>query len=326
MKNLVCLILILVSFAGIVGCDEPVKKPVDTPINRITLIDMMPKHSEKLPTAINFKIFTFQIPVANYGDFSGVFYALSTDMMRFSNEKSFKSNGFAAGLGETYSWQIVDKYLRKSGARRSKMTSLIAYEYPGEDPYPGNDFLIGNVTSNTLISYFDLERNSMEMPITTGFLGWRIKARQIAHRRGLIQVKIQGMFKPMISSMLSRAKDFDIGERIFKPTSMVMNMNEGDFVLIGASPNVIFSEPTDDDDSFDTSPDTYEIEPTRLVDLFFRTRADLNMPNETESKDEKIKSDEDESKEGENEEVFYHLVKGVEIVEVFLIVNLGVKN
>ena len=129
MRNFVCLILLFIFFAGIVGCDEPVKKPSDNLTNGIKLSQLIPKHSEKQPTAVNFKIFTFDIPVANYGRFSEAFDVLSKKQMRFSNGKSFRANGFEAGLGNTNSWQTVGNYLKKVGARRAKMSS------------PGTDFL-----------------------------------------------------------------------------------------------------------------------------------------------------------------------------------------
>ncbi|MBW8016870.1 MAG: hypothetical protein FVQ82_11835 [Planctomycetes bacterium] len=321
MRNFVWLIFIFVFFGSIVGCDEPVKKrPVFSP-NGIKITDLFPEKSEKQPTAINFKILTFRIPVTNYGGMSGAFNGLSRDLMRFSNQKSFKANGFAAGLGNSETWQSVGNCLRKVGAKRKKISTLIIYEDIGEDQYPGNEFMIGNISSNTLVSYYDLSGNSRKMNLTPGLLQWRFKARKIAHRRGLVQVKIEGLFKRWRDTKLSRLEGYDTGEIVFKPTSMVMNMNVGDFVLIGALPRAIFSEPIDDENRFVVSPDGDSIEQMRLVELFFRTRGDVIMPKVTEGKGKEVQAE-----KGITGEVSYHRVKDVDIVEVFLIVCMGVEN
>lgn len=320
MRNLFSAILIITFFAGIVGCDEPVKKAPVEAAPRIKLDDILPKRSRKKPTAINFKILTYQIPLANYPGMSDAFKVLTKNMMRFSNAKSFKANGFAAGLGNATSWPIVINSLRKVGGRRAKISTLTVYDDLGEEGNYGNDHLIGNISSVTPTSYFDLGLNSKETILKPGLLGWRIKAHD-TERRGVVQVRVQGLYKPRFN-IISGLKDFDegktkfdSGEIVFKPTSMVMNLNVGDFVVIGGRPDDIFSE-TVDEKRFDPLRNPAAIEPMRLVELFFRTRGTMIMP----------KTAEDLEEEGETGEVLYKPVKDVEIAEMFVIVCMGVDN
>jgi hypothetical protein len=321
MRNLFSVILVFAFFAGIVGCDEPVKKTAVEPVARIMLGDILPKRSGKKPTAINFKIITYQIPLVNYPGMSDAFNALTKDMMRFSNAKSFKANGFAAGLGNATSWPIVINSLRKVGGRRAKISTLTVYDDLGEEGNYGNDHLIGNISSETPTSYFELGLGSKEVILKPGLLGWRIKAHD-TERRGLVQLRVQGLYKRRFD-IISRLDDFDegktkfdSGEIIFKPTTMVMNLNVGGFVLIGARPDDIFSESTDDEKRFGALNNRSKLEPMRLVELFFRTRGTMIMPKTTE----------DLEAEGETGEVLYKPVKDVEIAEVFVIVNMGVEN
>ena len=106
MKKTIWLILILVFLVGVVGCDEPVKKK---PNNRIKIGDLMPTQKDKLPSAINFKILTFQVHANKYAMMSDAFNCLTTSSMRFANHNSFAANGFAAGLGNDKTWAIVGK-------------------------------------------------------------------------------------------------------------------------------------------------------------------------------------------------------------------------
>lgn len=337
MRNFLFLILIIILLGCISGCEEPAKKRPDVPIEGIKIGDLIPKHSEKLPSAINFKIFTFQIPAANYSRFSGAFDSLSKKMMRFSNDRAFRVNGFAAGLGNTKSFQTVGEYLKKAEARRTKLSSLIAYEYVGEEQYQGNDFLVGNIPANTLTSYFDISINSKEMNLGPGLLCWRINAHETGSRRGAVQVKIQGLFKPGLGSAFSRVKEYDTGERIFKPSSMVMKMDEGDFVLIGPKPHAIYSKPTKNNKGTDASSVDAAIKPISLAELFFLTHGNMILPKtskvtgkealieEIKDKEEKTETTEKVQKEKTDEDL-YKLVKDIDIVEVFLIINLGVGN
>lgn len=321
MRNLFSVILVFAFVGGIVGCDEPVKKTPVEPRPTIKLIDILPKRSGKKPTAITFKILTYQIPLVNYPGMSEAFNALTKDMMQFSNAKSFKANGFAAGLGNANSWPIVINSLRKVGGRRAKISTLTVFDDLGEEGNYGNDHLIGNISSETPTSYFDLSLSSKETILKPGLLVWRIKAHD-TERRGMVQVRIQGLYKRRFD-IISRLKDydegkikFDSGEIIFKPTTMVMNLNVGDFVVIGARPDDIFSETVNDENRFGALNNRAKIEPMRLVELFFRTRGTMIMPKTTK----------DLGAEGETGEVLYKPVKDVEIAEVFVIVNMGVEN
>ena len=318
MRNLISLIFISVFLGGISGCDEPEKKRPADPVPEIKFFDVLPKQTEANPKAINFRIITYRIPLANYSGMAEAFKVLNKDLMRFSNTKSFKANGFAAGIGNAETWAVVSGHLNRIGARRAKTSMLIAYENIEESYSGGNDFFIGDISMDTPTSYFDLSLNSKETILGPGMLGWRIKARDIPDRRGMIQARIQGLYKKQFN-LLSRLKDDDgentslgTGEIIFKPSSMVMNLNDGDFVLIGALPEAILSEPLIDNKRFTISPKGPALERMRLCELFFRTRGTMIMPKP--------------GAETQTGEVIYKPYKDVEIAEVFVIVSLGVEN
>jgi hypothetical protein len=334
MKKTIWLILILVFLVGVVGCDEPVKKK---PNNRIKIGDLMPTQKDKLPSAINFKILTFQVHANKYAMMSDAFNCLTTSSMRFTNHNSFAANGFAAGLGNEKTWAIVGNNLQRVRAKRSKISTLVVYNDLGDD------YLIGNISAETPTSYYTLDGSDVEKRLPPGLLGWRIKAHKIADRRGVAQVKIQGFFKQYYNAMLSRIPDYNNGEILFKPISFAMNMDEGDFILLGAHPKAITHEPSINDENRFLISGTGEVmERTRLVDVFFKTYGNMLLPkvidvDDSEDKDEDKDDDEDKDKDKKTdknkpvrlkpgEEQLYEHTKDVPIVEVFLIICEGVEN
>jgi len=312
MRNIISLILIFVLIAGIVGCEEPVKKTPKVPKSAIKISDLMPVNSEKLPPAINFKIYTFQIPVNKYGAMSGVLNTLNKDSIRFSNYKSFTANGFDAGLGNALTWKMVGDGLKRAGAKRAKVSTLIVYDHLGDD------FFIGGLPSETLAYYYALDRSDVETILAPGSLCWNIRARKVADRRGLAQVRIQGLYKQHLNPKLSRLPDYDNGEILFKPSSVIMNMNEGDFILLGAQPKTVSLEPLEKEDKrFVNSPITGgRVERIRLVDLFFRTQADMIVPKKIDGKVQKTKTG----------DILYEQARDVSVAEMFLIVCVGVND
>jgi hypothetical protein len=306
MRRFTCLILISVFSLAFAGCQEDAKKKPDPSIDGITLADLMPTKREKKTASINLKIFTFHIPIANYPIVSQAFNILSKDQMRFSNYKSFHLNGFEAGLGTIELWKFAGDTLKRAGARRSKTSSLIIHDDMG------SDFLTGQIFSQTVASYYALDSTDTETTLPPGFIGWIIKSRVLAERRGMAQLKIQGIFKRQQNNRFSQIPGFDNGQIVFKPSTIVAKINEGDFILLGPDPKTVRAYTVKDDFQDDPS----KIERIALADLFFQTTADLIIP----------KTPDQEQDPKKPIKKTYRHAKNVQVIEVYLIACMGVEN
>ena len=137
--------------------------------------------------------------------------------------------------------------------------------------------------------------------------------------------------------MLSHIPDYNNGEILFKPISFAMNMDEGDFILLGAHPKAITHEPSINDENRFLISGTGEVmERTRLVDVFFKTYGNMLLPkvNDVDDSEDKDKNKNKDKKTNKNkpvrlkpgEDQLYEHTKDVPIVEVFLIICEGVEN
>lgn len=303
----------LIFVITVAGCQETAKKRQEVSIEGVKLSDLVPKNTNKMPAAINLKIFTFQIPAYNYSILSNAFNSLSKNKMRFSSNISFQKNGFITGHGNADSWKLIGDGLQKTHAKRANVKSLIVYDELGDD------FTTGKLSLETSTSYFGLDGIKKEMTLPPGFIGWRIKTHILAERRGTAQIKMTGLFKQFLDNMFSRLPGYDNGDIIFKPTSVTINMNEGDFFLLGLDPEKLPNESDNERGNVTPSKDRTQIEHIPLHDLFFKTTTDIIMP-------EAIINPQDEQDKKNPGPTGYRRVKNVDVIEIYLIVCMGVEN
>ena len=76
-----------------------------------------PQKAEKhLLRTIDFDIYTFQIPAENLSKLENAWQILNTDALGFKDYKTFKSNSFAAGFGQTTTWDKIGEILLDANA------------------------------------------------------------------------------------------------------------------------------------------------------------------------------------------------------------------
>lgn len=297
------------------SCQDTVQeKPrVRAPLEGIKIGDLIPKDTEKMPSAINLKIYTFHIPVSNYEIMSVAFNALTKDKIRFSNYNSFNLNGFETGLGNAKLWKLTGDTLKKANAKRVNIKSLIVYDDLGDD------FLTSKLSLETSVSHFALNGSKTETKLPPGFIGWRIKAHTLPERRGTAQLKVQGIYKQFYDNMFSRLPNFHNGDITFKPLSFVMNMNERDFFILGPDPQIIPTGNQKNENTSAISQTETAIERLRLADIFFKTTSNIILPVETD----KTQSEKDQAI---STPTTYRRAENVEVYEIYLIVCAGVEN
>lgn len=299
--------LILLTAAGLVvcGCSEPEKTYPGVPLEGIKIGDLAPRHKEKLPPVITFRIFTFHIPQKNYIGMSKAFNILLKKPLHFSNYKAFRANGFDVGFGRNDLWGFVGNKLQDVNAKKVNVNNMIFYDENGNDVYGRK------ISSNTTVRYIANDGSSAQAELANGAFAWRIKAKKLAKRRGAAQVKIQGMFVKGYGNFMSRFPGMKTkGEVIFKPAGMIMNMDEGDFILLGPHPEIDHSISRGNIDNTDLS-----LDQGNLASWFFNLRGNFTMP--------KPPRDEANNSSGQT---YYEIKKNVPLVKVYLIACMGVEN
>lgn len=292
MRKTFALILLTAAWLVVCGCSEPKKRFQPVPLEGIKIGDLMPVYEEKMPSVITFRIFTFHIPQQDYPGMSNAFNILLKEPLHFSNYKAFRANGFDAGLGRNDLWRFIGNELQNVNAKKVNVNTLMFYD---ED---GNDIFNRNISSNTTVHYIANDGSSVQAELADGAFAWRIKAKTLAKRRGAAQVKIQGMFGKrygnFMSNMTGKKPE---GQVIFKPAGMILNMDEGDFILLGPRPGI-----------------DHSVAQENLASWFFNFRGNITLPKPPEPGADNP------------DKTYYEVKKNVPLVKVYLIACMGVGN
>jgi hypothetical protein len=236
--------------AAICGCQPAEQKKPPKPevsIEGITIKDLKPADTTKLPPRIVFRIFTFEVPAEKVQTMLQAFATLDTKSMRFVNRESFDANGFKVGFGRTLNWKTVSGILSQIGAVREETKNLVVYDDSGDD------FVVAILESQQNISFFDTRGREGASDFMPGRFSWTLRARPSASVRGVVQLEIRPQYRFGADSFISRLADYR-NVIPFDGGAFGLKMSSGEFVLLGTTgrsaekitlSNLLFSKPQD---------------------------------------------------------------------------------
>ena len=252
--------LIIVFAAGICGCTEPRAVEPEPSTERIKITDLMGSDVEKFPPAIKFKLYTFEMPSSNLPMMESVFDALSKRGIKFINRKAFDRNAFFAGIGGKDMWAAVWNQLKIAKAKKISTSNIIILDKEGYE------LPVKEVMDTVSLTYIDSTTQIVERSIRGGVLAWRIKAGAAMQRKGTAIIKLDPLLRQQRASIISKAVGIeDYGLTVFKSNSMMMNIEEGQFLIL--SPHISLSKA-----------DKGTARSKGLAEAFFISRGDFITP------------------------------------------------
>lgn len=285
---------IIILAAGISGCAEPEKPDKAPSIEGIKITDLIPSTAEKLPPAISFKLYTFEMPGKNLPIMESVFSALSTGNINFTNRKAFARNAFAAGIGSKDLWAVVGKQLRDANAKKISTSNIIirdksGYEIPAKE-----------IMEPVSLTYIDLDTKIVQRDLRSGVLAWRITAGPAMPRKGTAAIRVEPLLRELQPSMISKvAGNEEFGLTVFKSNSMTMVIEEGQFLILA---------PQADLANADKGPAQF----VSLAELFFLGKGDFLTPRQDPAS-------------GVNEKR-YDLQREIPLARVYMLLCMEVQN
>jgi len=220
--------------AGVVGwatgCGQERKQPAPPAIEGIKIGDLEPMTPMQLPRQIHFQVYTFEVPAENIPLPKELFLGLIRKPLHFADYETFEANGFFTGFGQSGMWNEISARLARAGARNAGTSRLIVFDDKGDD------IIFNTLATEHNIFYTNSEGKLVGTTLGNGRLGWRIKARPIAQLRGACEVKLEPVFKSLVSNNIARLLGREeSNEIVFDIAEFELTMSSGDFVLIGPS-------------------------------------------------------------------------------------------
>jgi len=182
---------------------------------------------EKRVSLTNIGFYVFEMPASKLDSLDEVFGELNSDVLTISNEKSFSSNGFRAGLGRGKSWDRAADILRESGAQKIRELSLMFF---------------GKNSELIFLSGFEDEQSVFYESVTGQLAGrsfpagktyFQILCEDIALSRGGRKISIRpGWSSEEYAAMKDEGSSPEI---VFDGVSFGFVASGGDFLFIGPS-------------------------------------------------------------------------------------------
>jgi len=220
-------ILILSSLSICVGCQSvPAQKPVweQVKLKELSAAKHSPQSDKARGQPLQFNVYVFSVPRANFRDVKGIWAKLSTKQIRFNGGNLFNENGFLAGFGQAAAWPPVAEKLKNADSKNLKTINLI---------------MLDNSTERILLLQSDSEQNiffkAQDNQLNGVTLGpgeamLRITAATIPDKRGVCNLTIEPTFNP---SAKPSSPLVDNEEIVFNSVSLTAQMSAGDFLLLG---------------------------------------------------------------------------------------------
>ncbi len=227
MGRILFFILVSVCLVGFCGCSEIQQEPARVPIGDIKLGDLQPADPVRLPSQINFKIFSFEVPIDRTSVLQQGFSELDTGQLRFAEAAAFKANGFLAGSGTSENGDKVSILLEKVQARRKATRNLLVYDDTGDV------FSVTMLSSKDEVSWKGSDGKVAKDVFSVGRFAWMVKASPVPNIRGVAAVRILPVYRMGADNFLTylaRMRNytpFDVG-------AFGLRMSPGDFVLLGS--------------------------------------------------------------------------------------------
>ncbi|MHC4215962.1 MAG: hypothetical protein ACYSWP_21640, partial [Planctomycetota bacterium] len=265
MSRLILYILLagVVGWAG--GCgQERTRGPAGPTTEGIKIGDLAPTAAMKLPSQINFQVYTFEVPAENAPLPKELLLGLIRSPLHFADYNAFEANGFGAGFGRVEMWNEISVRLTQIKARNAGTSRLMVFDDKGDD------VIFNTLTGEKTVFFTTGEDKLVGSTLGGGYLAWRIKAKPIKKLRGAAQVQIQPVFKLPSGNTIARLLDREReNETVFDFAGFELTMSSGDFVLLG--------------------PNQYKQDDITLGNLFFTSRGDFAFP--IPRQDKKAKED-----------------------------------
>lgn len=254
-----CVIIIAAAFCG---CTKPKTQEPSPSIGGLKITDLIPSTAEKLPPAIKFKLYTFEMPRENLPIMESVFGGLSKSNINFTNRKAFDRNAFIAGIGSKDMWSVVGNQLRDAKAKKINTSNIIIRDKSG------HEMPVKEIMDSVSLTYIDLTTKIVQRNIRSGILAWRIKVGPAMRRKGTASIRVEPLLRELQPTMISKAAgNEEFGLTVFKSNSMTMLIEEGQFLILAPQSSLAKA-----DKGFARS--------ASLAELFFLARGDFITPRQ----------------------------------------------
>ena len=214
----------------ILGCQPQNNRPIweETKIG-----DLAPKRITKDPysqfvKATNIDVYIIEIPVENITVLNDIWSKLYTKPLRFNNYSAFTSNSFVVGFGQLPMWSEIRQMLLDSGGRKTETVSILI---------PDGQFDTLEIVrlDNEQTIFYTSNQNALEsVTIGPGTLGLSLKSERIPGSRGIRQISVKPLFKPLLTSRIPQLARFEeLGRFSFGSAGFTLKMGPGDFIFLG---------------------------------------------------------------------------------------------
>lgn len=220
-----CLAVLLIA-----GCTKP-QPANDIPYEGLKIRDLKPYHSnpnnKQTLIAASFEILTFEVPLKQIDTLNSITTMLYTVPLQFTDEKSFRTNAFLAGFGESTMWDKVANLLSTAQATQGKDISLLITQGHHET------ILAERLYQPRTIIYASPKNPSQAITISPGQLTLNLDARKIPSQRGVTLLKVSPVFSKGVTSIIPEiAEKIQESEITFTAAGFNVKMSPDDFIFI----------------------------------------------------------------------------------------------
>jgi hypothetical protein len=211
-----------------VGCTPP---PPNTPVwENVKFKDLArTKHPSQsgntFDSPLQFTVYIFSVPADNFSTAKDAWTTLAAKPIRFVEEDLFRKNGFAAGVGQTATWESVAEKLRAAGSKNQKTTDLIMFDANF------NRLSLLRIDAEKSIFYRAPNNQISGVTLEPGEAMLRFSAATIPDMRGACKLTVEPVFK---NNAKTDSISADTEELVFSAVSFTATMSQGDFVLLGS--------------------------------------------------------------------------------------------
>ena len=212
------------------GCQEKQRKRRTASVEGITLKDVQPVGSGKTKPEVAIDVVTFEVPRENWTGSEDIFAELTTQPIRFLNQKALNANGITVGAGNNITWAKVAEQLNRLSATKAKTSKILLYDELT------NDLAVTMISAKN-VDYTNQKGQLSKLLLDNGVLSWRMQARSHIVQSGTAVLSVSAVFNYQFSMSLQRIAPKDMLEVNLKATAFEMAIRPGGFILLGPADN-----------------------------------------------------------------------------------------